>query len=80
MSDQNPKPKFKGKKTPKLLQSGPVTKRGCTDVLCALIFVSTLMGMIFVAMYGFSHGNPAALVAPYDQFGTKIIRRKYSKF
>jgi len=69
MSDQNPKPKYKGKKTPKLLQNGPVTKRGCTDVLCALMFISVLVGMVFVAIYGFSNGDPAAIVAPYDQFG-----------
>lgn len=61
---------FQGKKTPPLLKQGPVSKRGCTDFLCFILLAATWIGMVFVAIYGFSEGDPAAIFAPYNKFGT----------
>jgi len=64
------KPSYQGKKTPPLLKQGPVSKRGCTDFFCFILLAATWTGMVFVGIYGFSDGDPAAIFAPYNKFGT----------
>jgi len=61
-------PEFKGYKTPRHLKDGPVDKRGCTDCLCLLIFTAFWVGMLFMGFYGFQHGHPERLIAPYDMY------------
>ena len=79
MSDKqkllNKKP-HQGKKTPPYLKQGPVSKRGCTDFLCFILLAATWTGMVFVGIYGFSNGDPAAIFAPYNKFGN--LSKKYS--
>ena len=38
-----------------LLQNGPLenSQRHCTDFLCFVLFISYLVGMVFIASYGF---------------------------
>jgi len=62
-------PNYKGERTPKTLKDGPLEKRGCTDCFCLLLFGGFWFGLISIAIYGFTFGNPMALVAPYDSQG-----------
>jgi hypothetical protein len=65
-------PTYKGEKTGEHLRDGPVESRGCTDFLCLLIFGGFWFGMISMAIFGYTTGDPEALLAPYDQKGTII--------
>jgi len=41
--------------------------RGCTDIICLIIFISTLIGMVIATTLGFTQGNLLKLLAPIDQ-------------
>ena len=32
--------------------NGPIKKRGCTDILCLLLFILYWVGMVLVAIFG----------------------------
>lgn len=48
---------------------GPIKNRGCTDVICLFLLVAFLVGWGFVAVYGFTNGDPAVLVYPSNSHG-----------
>lgn len=48
------------------LNQGPVMDRGCTDILCCLIFVAFLVVFVGVAGYGFTNGDPVRLLTTWD--------------
>lgn len=52
-----------------LAQEGPIKNRGCTDVLCLLLFIAFVAGWIVVGVYAFANGNPLKLVYPSDSQG-----------
>ena len=52
-----------------LTKLGPIKNRGCTDVICLLLFLAFIGGWIAVGIYGFSNGNPATLIYPSDSSG-----------
>ena len=39
------------------LKNGPVYNRGCTDILCCLIFLAFIVGMVGTSGYGFLYGD-----------------------
>lgn len=43
--------------------------RGCTDILCLIIFVFFWVIAIFVSAFAFVIGNPFRLISGYDSFG-----------
>jgi hypothetical protein len=47
------------------LENGPIDKRGCTDILCCLLFIGNIVVMIYVAAYGVANGAPLLLTAVY---------------
>jgi len=49
--------------------NGPVPDRGCTDILCCLIFIAFLVGMVGVSGYGLLYGNPQLLATGWDADG-----------
>ena len=49
--------------------SGPVSKRGCTDILCCIIFVAHWVLFLILAGMAFSDGSPARLIAHRDVAG-----------
>lgn len=51
------------------LSNGPINERGCTDILFCLIFLGFIAGMVIVAIFGFTKGNPNLLIYPYDENG-----------
>lgn len=48
---------------------GPVKDRGCTDVLCLILFLVFLGGWIAVGIWAFGQGNPSRLIYPSNSYG-----------
>ena len=51
------------------VRDGPVKKRGCTDILCLLLFLAFIGGWIFVAYLAFSQGDIDKVLHPTDSKG-----------
>lgn len=51
------------------LQNGPTTNRGCTDILCCLIFTAFMALYIIIFFVGVTRGKPWLLVTPFDTDG-----------
>lgn len=51
------------------LENGPAEDRGCTDILCALIFFAFLVAWIVIFFFGVINGKPGQLLTPFDMFG-----------
>ncbi len=72
--------------TPSNFAEGPLKEidRGCTDLLCCLIFTVSFVAMFVVAIYSFSTGKPEYVLAPMDPDGqltpTTIFLIKHSFF
>jgi hypothetical protein len=58
---------YKGEPLDDELANGPMQKRGCTDILCCLLFIAFLGGMVGIASYALSRGNPNLIGRGYDQ-------------
>lgn len=50
-------------------ENGPIEDRGCTDIICCILFLLSLVALIAIAAYGIKNGNPAYLVSPFDTSG-----------
>ena len=48
---------------------GPIKDRGCTDVLCCLIFVGFLCGQTYISYLAFTTGDPNTVIYPTDYEG-----------
>jgi hypothetical protein len=48
------------------LANGPINDRGCTDILCCLLFTVFLVVMVGIAGYGVTTGDPLLLITPFD--------------
>jgi hypothetical protein len=46
--------------------NGPITERACTDILCLVLFIVSIIIMWWIAITGYSRGTPDRLVAAYD--------------
>ncbi|KAF0302147.1 Choline transporter-like protein 2 [Amphibalanus amphitrite] len=53
---------------------GPVHKRSCTDILCALLFFVFMIGWAGVGAYAIYYGDPEILAFPTDSDGRKCGR------
>lgn len=51
------------------LKDGPIQNRGCTDILCCLLFIVFFAGFTGVHWYGFMHGDPYLLLTTWDYDG-----------
>jgi choline transporter-like protein 2/4/5 len=49
------------------LDNGPMQDRGCTDIICCILFVAFLIAFIVIFIYGVSQGQPARLLTPFDE-------------
>jgi hypothetical protein len=47
-------------------ETGLNFERGCTDMICALVFLCFVATMLGTAFYGIVKGDPRAMVKPYD--------------
>lgn len=48
---------------------GPIHDRGCTDIICCLLFIIFFLGMIAVGGWAYVKGNPEYLLYPTDSQG-----------
>ncbi|RVE75590.1 hypothetical protein OJAV_G00000400 [Oryzias javanicus] len=48
---------------------GPIQNRGCTDVLCCILFIIALLGYFAVGIVAWSHGDPRKVIYPTDSRG-----------
>ena len=64
-------PKYKGEdyECDMRMAEGPFKKRQCSDMLCCLVFLLFLGGLGACSFYGYSNGDPKALLAPLDGTG-----------
>lgn len=51
------------------LANGPLSNRGCNDILFCLLFLANIAAVIGIGAYGFSQGHPSRLLVPYDSDG-----------
>lgn len=50
-------------------KDGPVVERGCTDLICLIIFLAVFVALFGIAIYGFTKGKPTLLYTPSDPDG-----------
>jgi len=48
------------------LETGLNFKRGCTDMVCVVVFLAFIATMMGTAFYGIAQGDPKAFIKPYD--------------
>jgi hypothetical protein len=63
------KQEYMGEPVDDTLANGPMENRSCTDVLCCLFFIAFLGGMIAIAGYSISKGDPNLIGRGYDRAG-----------
>lgn len=51
---------------PNDISNGPVKQRGCTDILCLIVFILHWFGFLAVTFIGMKDGNPTKLYKPRD--------------
>ncbi|XP_072568196.1 choline transporter-like protein 2 isoform X2 [Paramormyrops kingsleyae] len=63
---------------------GPVYNRGCTDVICCILFILALLGYFVVGILAWSQGDPRKVIYPTDssgqfcgQVGTKLEKKPF---
>lgn len=47
------------------LAKGPLSKRGCNDIFCSLLFLFSIVAFFCMGLYGLGHGNPGLLLTGY---------------
>ncbi|XP_029914512.1 choline transporter-like protein 2 isoform X2 [Myripristis murdjan] len=48
---------------------GPIHNRGCTDILCCILFIIALLGYFAVGILAWSQGDPRKVIYPTDSKG-----------
>ncbi|KAM4716669.1 choline transporter-like protein 2 isoform 2-T2 [Anableps anableps] len=48
---------------------GPIQNRGCTDIICCILFVLAVLGYIAVGILAWSQGDPRKAIYPTDSRG-----------
>ncbi|KAK2919373.1 choline transporter-like protein 2 isoform X1 [Channa argus] len=48
---------------------GPIHNRGCTDILCCILFMIALLGYFAVGIIAWSQGDPRKVIYPTDSRG-----------
>ncbi|XP_061598182.1 choline transporter-like protein 4 [Cololabis saira] len=49
--------------------NGPIKKRGCTDIICCILFLVVLLGYIFVGILAWLYGDPRHILYPRNSTG-----------
>lgn len=45
--------------------------RGCTDVICCILFLAFFVLMLVLGFYGISRGDPLNILTPFDTDGNR---------
>ncbi|XP_062294357.1 choline transporter-like protein 2 isoform X2 [Scomber scombrus] len=48
---------------------GPIHNRGCTDIVCCILFILAILGYIAVGILAWSQGDPRKVIYPTDSRG-----------
>uniref|UniRef100_A0AAQ5X2T2 Choline transporter-like protein n=1 Tax=Amphiprion ocellaris TaxID=80972 RepID=A0AAQ5X2T2_AMPOC len=48
---------------------GPIQNRGCTDIVCCILFIVAVLGYIAVGILAWSQGDPRKVIYPTDSRG-----------
>lgn len=56
------------------LRDGPLRDRSCTDMLFCIFFFAFITAMSYIGYYGYQHGDPNAVIYPYDSAGYQCGR------
>ncbi len=48
---------------------GLAKNRGCTDIICLLIFISVVVGWVCTSLFAYTHGDPRKLYFPTNSSG-----------
>ena len=65
---------------------GPIQKRSCTDIFCCLLFVVFIFGVVLIAYFAFTRGNPHTIIYPSDYKGNvcnrsqEVVGKPYSLY
>ncbi|XP_077362589.1 choline transporter-like protein 4 [Festucalex cinctus] len=49
--------------------NGPIRKRGCTDIICCVLFVTVILGYIAVGILAWLYGDPRQVLFPKNSTG-----------
>ncbi|KAM9392175.1 choline transporter-like protein 2 isoform 2-T2 [Pholidichthys leucotaenia] len=63
------KPKFGEPRKYDPTFKGPIQNRGCTDIVCCILFIIAVLGYIAVGILAWSQGDPRKVIYPTDSRG-----------
>uniref|UniRef100_A0A3B4VBL0 Choline transporter-like protein n=1 Tax=Seriola dumerili TaxID=41447 RepID=A0A3B4VBL0_SERDU len=49
--------------------NGPIKKRGCTDIICCILFMAVILGYIAVGLLAWLYGDPRHVLYPRNSTG-----------
>ncbi|XP_071356487.1 choline transporter-like protein 4 [Trachinotus anak] len=49
--------------------NGPIRKRGCTDIICCILFMAVILGYIVVGILAWLYGDPRHVLYPRNSTG-----------
>ncbi|XP_022611303.1 choline transporter-like protein 2 isoform X3 [Seriola dumerili] len=67
--EKNPDPKYGESRKFDPNFKGPIHNRGCTDILCCILFILALLGYFAVGILAWSQGDPRKVIYPTDSRG-----------
>ncbi|XP_061578983.1 choline transporter-like protein 2 isoform X1 [Cololabis saira] len=67
--DENPDSKYGESRKYDPNFKGPIHDRGCTDILCCILFIVALLGYFSVGILAWSQGDPRKVIYPTDSRG-----------
>ncbi|XP_044202191.1 choline transporter-like protein 2 isoform X1 [Thunnus albacares] len=69
LEEKNPDPKYGESRKFDPSFKGPIHNRGCTDVLCCILFILAMFGYFAVGILAWSQGDPRKVIYPTDSRG-----------
>ncbi|XP_072319104.1 choline transporter-like protein 2 isoform X1 [Eucyclogobius newberryi] len=69
MEEKNPDPKYGESRKFDPSFKGPIQNRGCTDILCCILFFLAVLGYFAVGILAWSQGDPRKVIYPTDSRG-----------
>ncbi|XP_056153974.1 choline transporter-like protein 4 [Lampris incognitus] len=49
--------------------NGPINKRGCTDIICCILFMAVILGYAVVGVFAWVYGDPRHVLYPRNSTG-----------
>ncbi|XP_053711211.1 choline transporter-like protein 2 isoform X1 [Synchiropus splendidus] len=69
LEEKNPDPKYGESRKYDPNFKGPIHNRGCTDILCCILFILAVLGYFAVGIIAWSQGDPRKVIYPTDSRG-----------